>query len=69
MYGGVQQNHLGVQKMHGNKLRLIKAPFLLLSAEGVLPHSTRLPLSQLDSAPATFQFPPATFFQFENPVF
>ena len=23
---------------------------------------------RLDSAPATLQFPPATFFQFENPV-
>ena len=31
-------------------------------------HPTRPPLSWRNSAPATLQFPPATFFQFENPV-
>ena len=44
-----------------------EAPHFSLQKKRVHPHSTRLPLSQSDSAPATLQFPPATFLQFENP--
>ena len=32
-----------------------------------LQYPTKLPLAWRNSAPATLQFPPATFFQFENP--
>ena len=36
MYSGVQQNQLGVQKLHGNKLHLIKAPWFSKFSEGKL---------------------------------
>jgi len=53
-----------------SKFSRVSAPFTC--AEGgcssLAPSSTRLPLSQWDSVPATLQFPPATFLQFENPV-
>ena len=40
------------------------SPFLSAEGVGLLP-----PLHKAaDSAPATLQFPPATFFQFENPA-
>ena len=64
-------------KMHRNKLpgTLI---FKIFPGEHPIPlcrrgcsapahYPTRPPLSWRNSAPATLQFPPATFFQFENP--
>ena len=36
MYSGVQQNQLGVQKVHGNKLHLIEAPWFSKFFEGKL---------------------------------
>ena len=57
--------------MHRNNTSFNQGTLIFKIFRGKLPipllHSTRLPLSRSDSAPATLQFPPATFFQFENP--
>ena len=69
-----------VHKRHGNKLHLIKAPWFskfsggsspipICRGGGAPPTPQRLLLLRWDSAPATLQFPPATFFQFENPEY
>ena len=74
MYSGIQQNQYGVQKMHRNKLHLIKAPGFskfswgsssFLSEEGAGCSPTLQGCHYCDEIvlPATLQFPPATYFK------
>ena len=70
MYSGLQQNQLWLQKLHWNKLQGTPFPCVegRWSSPACYPIHVRPTVSWTDSALATLQFPPASFFQFENPA-